>query len=287
MTPFTPSPEQSLIFSSTGNIIVEAVAGSGKTTTIVEFLLRLPKTNGLIPPAILFLAFNKQIAETLKLRCPSGVNCSTFHSLGLRALKNSKIVPSNVKIDGRKVSKLVWDRMERDNPDVRDVIKLVGLAKGSVDEQPNYLELCARHDIDISDKSLSIANEVFWKSSANKDVIDFDDMLWMSVFFDARFDLQDFVFVDEAQDTNDIQVEILSRLQKPSKFLDGKAFDESSTRFIIVGDPRQAIYGFRGANSDSMTRLQHRFSCVSYPLSVSYRCPKAVVNEARKYLTHI
>jgi superfamily I DNA/RNA helicase len=56
---------------------------------------------------------------------------------------------------------------------------------------------------------------------------------------------------------------------------------------VAVGDPRQAIYGFRGADSDSLNNIAKTFNCVNLPLSISYRCPKAVVREAQTIVSHI
>src|SRR5258708_2097894 len=96
---FQPSPQQQTIFDELKkglefsdmpffNIIVDAKAGSGKTTTIVEGMKYIPR-EGLMPPRIVFLAFNKSIADTLSRKCPTGVMCSTFHRLGRRALVGS------------------------------------------------------------------------------------------------------------------------------------------------------------------------------------------------------
>jgi superfamily I DNA/RNA helicase len=101
--------------------------------------------------------------------------------------------------------------------------------------------------------------------------IDFDDMLWLPVILGHKFSTLDWLFVDEAQDTNDIQIEILERSLG------------HSSRFVAVGDPHQAIYGFRGANSDALDKIVARFACRTLPLSVSYRCSKAVVAEAQKF----
>lgn len=51
-------------------------------------------------------------------------------------------------------------------------------------------------------------------------------------------------------------------------------------RIIFVGDERQAIYGFAGADADSVARIKSEFNCTVMPLSVTYRCPKAIVAEA-------
>lgn len=306
---FQPSPQQSDIFSAIEhadeNLIVEAVAGSGKTTTIVEGTKRIPRGTALLAPSIVFLAFNKSIADTLQTRLPRGVQSSTFHSLGFRALKNSSIVPRDVKVDARKCAKLVWNAMG-DTEDTRAVIQLVSLAKSrwsdnifdstAYYERPQFWQDIVRHHdviLDDSSRAYAVAQKVLEKSNETLDVIDFDDMLYLPVLHNAHFSFQDWIFVDEAQDTNDIQLEILERLQKPKVPIGGSWLHEnqmtvqegkSPTRLCAVGDPHQAIYGFRGANSDSMSRIASRFSCKTYPLSVSYRCSKAVVKEAQRYL---
>ena len=60
-----------------------------------------------------------------------------------------------------------------------------------------------------------------------------------------------------------------------------------TSRIIAVGDPAQAIYGFRGADSRSLTMIEREFNCKSLPLTVSYRCPTNVVKYARKWVSHI
>ena len=59
------------------------------------------------------------------------------------------------------------------------------------------------------------------------------------------------------------------------------------SRLIAVGDPAQAIYGFRGADSNSIDMIVSEFGCTRLPLTVSYRCPKNVVQHARKWVGHI
>jgi len=58
-------------------------------------------------------------------------------------------------------------------------------------------------------------------------------------------------------------------------------------RVIAVGDRFQSIYGFRGAGTDSMDIFQRRFQMRALPLSVSYRCPVAVVEHAKQWVPQI
>ncbi len=76
-------------------------------------------------------------------------------------------------------------------------------------------------------------------------------------------------------DTNAIQRAIIRKVMKPT------------SRMYAFGDPAQAIYGFRGADSASMEMIAKEFDCVSLPLTVSYRCAKSVVKFAHKWVNHI
>lgn len=290
---FTPSPQQTAIFtaitSSAGNLIIDACAGSGKTTTLVEALKLLPQRRDgcLVSQSIYFLAFNKNIADTLSLRCPKHVSCSTFHSLGFRALKS--ITGPKVKVEARKVPKIVWSLLDREDPDIQNVIRLVGLLKSTWPIASSAGELCTLHDLAFEDPRSAIATALRALELSNKDLsqIDFDDMLYLPVLLNASFSSADWIFVDEAQDLNSIQHEIIFRLHKPEQNINlvntpYQMF--SSTRLVAVGDPHQAIYAFRGAAADSMDLLASRFHCSTLPLSVSYRCPKQIVAEAQKYI---
>ncbi len=106
---FTWSAYQEAIFefvrSGTGNAVVDAVAGSGKTTTIIAAL-------GFTDPGaeIAFLAFNKRIADELRDRSPDHVHVSTLHSLGL---KNIRASLGYVKVEKNKMW-MLWDEVLED-----------------------------------------------------------------------------------------------------------------------------------------------------------------------------
>src|SRR5690606_18120963 len=92
---------------------------------------------------------------------------------------------------------------------------------------------------------------------------------------DLRVREFDNVLVDEAQDLNVAQRILIRRMLK------------EGGRLIAVGDPRQAIYGFRGADSDSFRLIGEEFNATDLPLTVTFRCPKAVVAQAQRYVSHI
>lgn len=282
MSKLSWSPYQEAVFefveSGEGNAIVEAVAGSGKTTTIVESLRRIEFTY----PDTLFLAFNKSIAEELKSR---GVNARTFHSLtygpvtkhlGIRQVDANKtkkimntLIPfAEVKLYSSFVGRLV------------SLAKHMGIGCLVDDVENEWYGIIEHHDLSLEsekanlERAVELSREVFDISNAEP-AADFDDLLYLAVREGISLPKFDFIFVDEAQDTNAIQRAILR-----------KAMNEDA-RVVAVGDPAQAIYGFRGSDSNSLNMIAEEFSCQRLPLTVSYRCPTKVVEHAQQWVDHI
>lgn len=267
-----------------GNAIVEAVAGSGKSTTIVEAMK-------LVRGLAIFLAFNKAIADELKKR---GVNARTFHSLCFGVVLQSM----KAQLDQDKLKKLLRENISIDSgPDTMTAgeerlygafaMRLVGLAKQvgmgflTVDTFDAWVDICAHHDIEPDSETanlqrgIEIARLLLDWSNKDRARVDFDDMLYIAVRDRLRLPTFDFVFVDEAQDTNMIQREILRMIMRPN------------ARMIAVGDPAQAIYGFRGADARSLSLIGSEFNAVTLPLSISYRCSRTVVSYAQQWVDHI
>lgn len=284
----TPSPEQRQFFTfiveDRRSAILSAVAGSGKTTTIVEACR-------LLPPGVSsrFLAFNKNIAEALKERLPYTVNSSTFHSAWFNSLKAH--LTKSPKIDSNKVREILKKNLSRRDFELyfKFVCRLVGYAKNTglgtslcEDVPTEWFRLISHFNLFLESndadegEAIRYARETLRQSNSLTSVIDFDDMLYLPLLRNVTSDKSNYIFVDEAQDLNSVQRELLKRMIPTSS--------SAIARVIAVGDPNQAIYGFRGADNDSLDLLQQTFSAVRLPLSVSYRCSKAVVGEAQKVL---
>lgn len=282
-----------------GSAIVEAVAGSGKTTTIVHAAGLLPRGE----PAV-FLAFNRSIADELGDRLPTQVSARTFHSCGMAAW--SSYLTGRVNVDGEKVRRLIgdvlgqypeksdeWWILAKVQAPARRLVSLaqsVGLVpkecedvapRGLVEDATEaWLALVEHHDVQCDDvpTAIELAREVLVRAiqdALETGRISFDDMIYMPVVCGAAFKRYAWVFVDEAQDVSDLQREMLRGMLAPGG------------RLVAVGDPHQAIYGWRGASSESLDLIAKEFGCRRLPLSISYRCPRAVVAEAQKYVAHI
>lgn len=292
--PFTPSKYQAAFFSwlsaqkigteagsepDQSHALIRAVAGSGKTTTLVQGL-------ELVRHSAIFLAFNKSIAEELKARVPRHVQARTFHSLcyrpvlqalGARDVNSSKL-NQIVKLNLPLVEAAMYGAFVR---------KLVGLARsdglGALKpaSEEAFVALIEQHDLTLEHENATLEKAVKWAqhildlSNASKEC-DFDDLLYFAVQKGIALPKFQWVFVDEAQDTNAIQRAILKKILA------------SGGRLVAVGDPVQAIYGFRGADSEAMNLIGEEFSpCTWLPLSVTYRCPTAVVELAKEYVPTI
>ena len=232
----------------------------------------------------MFLAFNKSIADELQRRVPGHVRAQTTHSIGFAAVRNSL---GQVKMEQHKCSFLVQDykdnfKKEEWRAASVKIKRLVSLAKnhcvgGLMDDSTltwNYLN--EHFIVDADDMMIKCARDVLTRSIEDTRTIDFDDMIFLPVLKKMKFNKLDWIFVDEAQDLSQVQLEMLKLIVKPD-----------TGRLVAVGDPHQAIYGFRGADSKSIERIKSEFKAIELPLSISYRCSKAAVAAAKEYVPHI
>jgi len=268
------------------NIGLKATAGSGKTTTAVHATKFLPygKTS-------LFCAFNKHIVVELKEKLPTTVQCQTLHSLGLRALFNH-YPQGSVKIKDNKQIQFIEHLFEKEKTrkikwqKVYETDKILRLVRATMTElgKAEIEALCASHALDPEDQIIDaviIAGNTLIEYNSDPEKygmeVDFQDMIELCVKDkEVRMPKFDFVIVDECQDCSRLDQLFIEKLIKPV-----------TGRLIFIGDPRQSIYSFRGADVHSFEYFESRPNTVTLPLSISYRCPKKVVAHARKIYSEI
>lgn len=287
---FPPTAEQSAILdflsSSRDNLIISALAGAAKTSTLVRIAHALQGTS------MLFLAFNKRIQLEMKERLPSSCDVKTLNGLGHGVWKD--FLGKQLKLNDDKVYQLLREYIDHvSDPDEQGVMReniltlkkaiVFGKTCGWVPDAHDKAEKSLRL---MTDDEFFDANEDElepWERKAVvtvslrsidlgfKGEIDFADQLLLPTVFRASFPTYRVVGVDEAQDLSALNHLMLRRLIKaPDK-----------QRIIAVGDRCQSIYGFRGAHEESMDLLALEFKMTEYPLTVCFRCPQAVVQEAR------
>lgn len=285
MAKFKPSKYQQAIYdfiqNGSGHGLVNAVAGSGKSTTIINAFGHIGKDQD-----CLFLAFNKSIVEELKIKLSSAdnVTVSTLHALGCRSIMRKL----RVKIDDMKYKRFVYQYFEggRNLPSFVDpedesefknnILKLVDLGRVNlVKTEDQMLSLASKFELNIIGNECSYALRLIKWGLQKEETIDFTDMIYWPVMKDLWVPKFDWIFIDECQDLNAAQRELFLKSLK------------TGSRFIAVGDPRQAIYGFSGADIESFNILANLPGVQKFPLSVCYRCDTSIIRLARKLVPQI
>lgn len=288
---YKPSKYQLAIYdawnNSTSNLFIEATAGSGKTSTLLDLLKQTPEELDTI-----FLAFNKSIAQELSTKTPEHVEVRTIHSLAFKVLR--KFYGEDFTVENFKNFKLMdkvmdfdkYDEANINRSDVKSKInKIIDLYRMNlIEATPEALRtVCDIYNVSYSEKEISSALEFIevlddynGDNSIEEKMIDFTDMLWIAYKYidQSQFDKYDIVMVDEVQDVNPLQKVIIDRIIGE----DG--------RFVAVGDKNQAIYSFMGSNLDSFTSFKNTPNTITLPLSVSYRCARTIVDRANEVFPH-
>ena len=269
------SPQQTAIFdwfkSGKGNLVARARAGTGKTTTILEGISYAPEKN------ILLAAFNKKIAEELKIKLKNpNAEAKTLHSIGFGLVMRNW---SGVRLDDTRGERLARQVMGKEAPDmIVNLVKRlasVGKSMHPFPTEAKMVDSAFAFDLDPDEgwvddgwtvEAIAIGAMRAMELAATKDgTLDFDDMVFVPVrnkWVRGKFDL---VVIDEAQDMNATQI-LLAR-----------GVCKAGGRVAVIGDDRQAIYGFRGADSGSIDRLKAELKAVELGLTITYRCPSKVV----------
>lgn len=267
------------------NIFISATAGSGKTTCLLELAKRTSPLKSTI-----FLAFNKSIAEELGRKLPPTVKAMTLHGCALAALRKTFALKFMVK--DNKYFSLASEILESHKVYFKQIPGLAvrmcrlhdlmryNLVSDGVDE---VCDLAERYGEDCDEKVAGYACELhsaakraadtFFAGGAQGTVpMDFTDMLVWAVRYVPKTEFKQYsvVMCDECQDISTLQYELIKRLKTPKG------------RLVAVGDPKQSIYSFQGSNLDSLHAIQNSPNTVTLPLSITYRCAKAIVKEAQR-----
>ena len=286
--------EQSVIIDaarSTGdNLLINALAGAAKSTTlqfICKYVTGIP---------ILSIAFNKRIAEELAKKLPSHVQCSTINSLGHRVWgqalgkrltldtdKTRRIFRSIVETHPKREQGEYWDYFSEISASVRAGVGRGWIPDGKytnitrVEDDAAFREFL-EYEIwneSVPEAFFGLIRDIVDSriAEAYRGIIDFDDQIYMPTLFGGAWPRFPLVMVDESQDLSRLNHAMLSKLV--------------TKRLIAVGDPWQSIYGFRGAVSNGMSALKKSFNMTEFTLSVTFRCPKAVVRKAQLRVPHM
>jgi superfamily I DNA/RNA helicase len=276
-----PTAEQQAIITAylkQQNLVIEAGAGTGKTSTLRMLANVAPRRRGI------YVAYNRAIADDAKRTFPPNVTCATAHSLAYRAvgrhlahrLRGPRMparqiaktlgITQPVRIDAGRIlapqqaARLAMDTVTRfchsAAPDLQPwhVPKLPGL------DDPAAVATLRKVVVPLAGRA--------WEDLSNRDGslrFTHDHYLKMWQLSGPRFPA-DFVLLDEAQDANPVVQDVVDR--------------QAHAQRILVGDRCQAIYGWRGA-VDAMATFN---ADTRLALSQSFRFGPPIADEANKWL---
>ncbi len=322
----TFTPEQERIFNfvrnGEGHGIIDAVAGAGKTTTIMA-CARFAQD----PSRVLFCAFNNSIAKEIgrkfRERGMAEVTVQTIHSLGLRILRENTDHHHRLQMREHKYATIYRgeEMQTKLSPHIQALCELNNLnpkAANSGDGKQSFaiknlkfriqrrlLNINQKHRATLNgptfedfislvehfgiftpneEKSNTFREEleIYYAAhrllltagtelAARSYIIDFTDMIYLPFIWKLNATSKfDWIFIDECQDLSKAQFAVAAK------------YGKTGSRVLAVGDPRQSIYGFTGADVESFSRVARMTRATQLPLTTCFRCPAAVIGLAQE-----
>lgn len=286
--------QKKIVAFSSGALLVVAGPGSGKTRVVTERIRRiLSEEEGYFK--ILALTFTNKAANEMKERLVEFPDIEkrtfigTLHSFCMEVLSNRgkpvgiHSLPNIFELyDDRKY---ILRQAVSNEPDLAYELRMQGDAKEQDKLLWRWLEMISRAKNNlllpemIDDETESKVYQAYNAGLRASNAVDYDDLLLLTYrLFAERVKIADFyrrqykyICIDESQDLNEAQYQIL-------RVLCGDEYKN----VMMVGDPKQAIYMWNGANPKYLDMFERDFGATKIGLNDNYRCSEDVVNVAIK-----
>ena len=285
-------PQRAAVLYLNGPCLVLAGAGSGKTRVITQKIAYLLRECAYTARQIVALTFtnkaaremSERVRELVEPRMAKGLTISTFHSLGLRFLREEAqavgLKPSFSIVDATDALAIVQELLATtDKARLREVQQTISLWKNAL------------MDPDAADKSASTpgqaeAARIYRSYDATLQAyqsVDFDDLIRLPTLLlmrdetvRARWQARvKYLLVDEYQDTNVCQYRLM------------QALVGDRAMFTAVGDDDQAIYAWRGATVENLTQLSSDYPSLELiKLEQNYRSVQRILSAANQVISH-
>ena len=265
---FTPSRYQQAIFdfvtNGSGDGLVNAVAGSGKTSTLEQAARLLPRGK-----RALFLAFNKKIADELATRLRgTTMAAKTIHSVGYQCVAAvlKTMLPHFQRLEpdkhARKYHRICRDIFYASMPNtmqvddqrsalsaLEEMVKFARLTLTDGQDTNALAELVDHFGIELDpyyqEPIMAMVPDVLatgMHQAEAEGACDFTDMVWLPHVWKLQPPEQDFVFVDEAQDLNAAQLDLVLKCRAPGGRM--VFVGDSQTRLSMVSaEPTRRVFG--------------------------------------------
>lgn len=269
------------------NLIIQAVAGAGKTTTLIECANRIGDDK-----SILLLAHNRSTRDTLKSKIADKKNVKVYTLHGLAWRMFNEHFDFSPVIDDDKYRKYVNANLDEISSDEfkalsaptkmaykANVFDLINKARHNLKQSEKEIKKLATKKYGmtlVADECKMVADVLKWGLTQTS-VVDYQDLLWFPSefgYFTKKY-LADIIMLDEAQDASMAQQDIVSRCFK------------RNTRLFSFGDKDQTINSWCGSDTEAFEHLKDssmfRRDSKELPLTTNYRCGKKIIEYAKRY----
>ncbi len=270
--------QKKAVESSVRAMVIQAGPGTGKTRTLTAKIAYLVSKKNIEPGNILALTFTNKAARQLEQRIDkylpktkSSVFAATFHSFCLKLLKEYKGFNASIADDALR-SFLIREAIGED------------VKKGMINKINQFICLCKQNLLGPDDDIKHLINDfdpgafksiyqAFQSLCQEQNVADFEDLILMTVkmlvkeqeiLSSVRMKYQ-YIFIDEYQDLNFGQYELAKMIAQ-------------GNHIVVIGDPDQSIYGFRGSDNKYFKRFIDDFlGCEKIVLTKNYRSTQTIL----------
>ncbi len=262
------SAQQQAVLALDKHLMIIAGPGTGKTKTLINKLVYLLLEQQVTPQKVIALTFTNKAAGEIKERLQTLLPkqkklpfVGTFHALALKFLQTKQ----NFKlIDPIARHQLIKQLLSNYSHQTQQ----------KIDYQNFELLLSKFKNLSLAEQNLApkIINliKIYNQQLAQQQLIDYDDLLLKFLdFLNSTALNYDYLLIDEYQDVNALQYQLIKKLLAPTGQL------------VVIGDPKQAIYAFRGATPQAFADFQTDFTdAKTIFLDTNYRSSQPIIDLA-------
>ena len=273
-----------VVNSFDGKYVVLAGAGSGKTKVLVERTAKLILEGKVKDEEIMLVTYTNKAADEIRMRLSQKLGrdhkvvVTTFHAYCFKIIR--ELYPDNKRkklkvLDDDSKRALIKDLIEKLDLKLEagEASRIISAIKNKVNLKLNDLRLTLKY-IKLFDEYTKYCND--------QDYIDYDEMMVKyfellehdESFLEMEAESFKFVMVDECQDINQLQMEVLDKITCVHH------------NIMLVGDIDQAIYRWRGSDSDLIKSFINRPNVKTLTLSINFRSDGYIVTGAEDLITH-
>lgn len=283
--------QKQVVINYNGPCIVSAGPGAGKTKTVVSRAAYMIE-DGVKASSILLFTFTRKAAGEIKERIENligdaacGVTVSTYHSFCARQLRRFYnyigLEKSFTIYDDEDKKKILQAIAKTLNTETKITVFATAISRYK-DKFINPRQ--AKENAENSyDEENAEVYEIYQKNLRLNNAVDFDDLIFYMVKILEDYPIVrkeihhkwQYITADEAQDSSVVDAKLIFLLM-----------NEHTQNLCLVGDADQAIYGFRGANTQNLYGTVNQYTFKHYYLEENYRSTKTIVRGANSLIVY-